>query len=207
MPVSPVYSAFKERHCIQLGFFAEIELPKSTVARVRACLSGKRRNLPYFFGAAYAGEGKSRIGTSARLGRVRGKKFNLNVFWFEVLAGPPPAFGKAADLFNCLEESFREREVRVWAIFSYNKAKVESVFSPVQISIQPTIFDAVVGFTGIKKDPQGKLLYQMEVTLGDRELVHTVNFAQVVRLSEELPVALVDTAHKISSLALKSGPT
>jgi len=207
MPPSSVYNALKQKHCVVLGFSAEIELAKSTVARVRACLSGKRRNLPYFFGATYAGEGKRRIGVSAMLGRVSGKKFNLNVSWFEVPVGPPSVFGKAADLFNCIEESFGEREVHIRAIFSYDKTKVESVFSPVQISIQPTIFDAIVGFTGIKKDPQGKLLYQMEVTLGDKRLVHTVNFAQVVKLSQELPAALVDTAHKISSLALKSGPT
>jgi hypothetical protein len=205
MPPSAVYSAFKGKHCVELSFSTEVPLTKSTITRARACLSGKRRNLPYFFGAVYAGEGKGRIGTSAKLSRLSGNKFSLAVSWFEVSTDPPPTFGKMADLFDCLKEPFREREVRVWAVFSYDKAEVESVFSPIQISSQPTIFDAVVGFTGIKKDPHGKLLYQMEVSHGDK-LVHTVNFAQVVRLSEEIPVALLDTAHKISSLALKSRP-
>lgn len=205
MPPSTIYSAFKEKQCVQLGFSAEVPLTKSTITKTRGCLSGRRRNLPYFFGAAYAGEGKSRIGAGAKLSRLRGNKFSLSVYWFEASGDPPPIFGKMTDLFDCLKEPFREREVNVWAVFSYDKAKVESVFSPIQISNQPTIFDAVVGFTGIKKDPQGKLLYEMEVSHGEK-LVHTVKFAQAVRLSEELPVALLDTAHKISSLALKSKP-
>jgi hypothetical protein len=203
MPPSPVYNAFKEKHCVDLGFSAEVPVAKSTITRVRGCLSGKRRNLPYFFGAVYAGEGKSRIGTSAKLSRLGGNKFSLVVWWFEVSSDPPPTFGKIAELFDCLKGPFKEREVHVWVVFSYDKTQVESVFSPIQIPSQPTIFDAVVGFTGIKKDPRGNLLYQMEVSHGDK-LIHTVKFAQVVRLSEELPVVLLDTAHKISSLALKS---
>ena len=205
MPPTTVYSAFKEKQCVELGFSAEVTLTKSTVTKVRGCLSGKRRNLPYFFGTVYAGNGKGRIGASARLSRLSGNKFSLTLYWFEVPNEPPPTFGKMPDLFDCLKEPFKEREVRVWAVFSYDKAKVESVFSPIQISNQPTIFDAVVGFTGIKRDPQGKSLYEMEVSHGEK-LVHTVRFAQAVRLSEELPMALLDTAHKISSLALKSRP-
>jgi hypothetical protein len=149
--------------------------------------------------------GKSRIGATAKLSRIGGNKFSLTFNWFEVDSDPPPAFGRIPELLDCLREPFREREVQVWAVFSYDRAKVESVFSPIQISNQPTIFDAVVGFTGIKRDPQGKLLYEMEVTHAEK-LVHTVRFAQAVRLSEELPMALLDTAHKISSLALKSRP-
>jgi hypothetical protein len=181
---------------------AELPLGESTIAKARACLSGKRRNLPYSFGSTYPGEGKFRIGASAALSRLKRRNFSLSVYWFETTTDPPDTFGRTSVLFDCLRDSFGEREVQVNAVFSYDKTVVESVFKPIRLIEPPTIFDELVGFTGIKRDPQGKLLYEIDVSHGAR-LIHAVRFTQAVRLSEELPLLLLDTANKISALALK----
>jgi hypothetical protein len=203
MVASPVYNAFKRTSCVELRINAEMPLARSTIAKARACLGGKRRNLPYSFGLTNPGEGKNRIGASAALFRLRPNRFGLSVWWFETTSEPPSAFGRLSDLLECLEEPFGEREVQVYAVFSYDKDAVESMFKPIHVAEQPTIFDELVGFTGIKRDPHGKLLYQVEVSLGTKRLIHAVRFAQVLKLSLDMPLPLLETANRISSLALK----
>ncbi len=203
MPASAVYTAFKRMNCVRLVVSTDMPLGASIISKVRDCLTGKRRNLPYFFGHVYPGEGRHRIGASAVLSRLTKNKFNFWIQWFETTVDPPDTFGKMSDLLGCLSYPWGEGEMQVSAVFSYDKTKVDSVFKPIQLAGQPAIFDELTGFTGIKRDPQGKkLLYEIEVSHGTNRLSHTVRFTQGIRLSEDLPLQLLDTANKISSLAL-----
>lgn len=205
MPPSPVYNAFERTSCIQLVVGVAMPLPRPTVSRIRGHLSGIRRNLPFYFAAAYPGEGKDRIGAIAALTRADRSTFGLGISWSGVSTDPPAGFGQLSDLIQSLTEPFGEREISVGATFSYDKEMVISLFKPIQLAQQqqPTLFDELVGFTGIKRDPRGKTLYELEVSHGTKRLTHVVRFTQNVKLSEDLPLILLETAHKISALALK----
>ena len=65
-------------------------------------------------------------------------------------------------------------------------------------------FDSITGFTGVKKNPEGKLVYRLEVSFEPEGVRHEVSFTQTVKLSEETPMQLFETAGRISALALKS---
>lgn len=203
MRTSPIYLAFKRHSCKHLNVFVELSLGESLIARLRGCLGGTRRNLPYRFGAAYAGEGGERIGASALLSRAKKRRFSLSITWFEVRSGPPANFGKLRDLLECVAPSLGEREPLVVASLSYDKDRVESLFRPIQLEGQPTLFDEIAGFKGIKKNAEGKLLYELEVSFTQRSVGHEVTFTQKVRLTEEMPLPLLETAAKISALALR----
>jgi hypothetical protein len=152
---------------------------------------------------AYPSESKNKLGLSAVLSRIKGSTFELSAKWFEAQTEPPAHFGRFSDLVNCLTGSFGEREVSVQAIFSYDPDKADSLFRPISVTDQASLFDEIVGFQGVKRDATGKTLYEMEVSLGTKRLVHTVRFAQTVRLSEDLVLPLIETASKISTLALR----
>lgn len=203
MPSSPIYQTFKRTSCSELVVYAELRLGKPVVSRLRQCLGGRRRNLPYWFSRLYAGDGKEKIGLSAFLRREKQSQFGVGMRWFKAKGQPPEEFGRIADLIDCLGKTFQEKEVIVVANFSYNAEKVSSIFKRIHLPEQSTIFDEIIGFTGIKRNLQGKRIYVFEVSLGKKRIEHTIRFKQTVGLSENLPLLLLETASKISELALR----
>lgn len=182
-----------------------VRLGRSAVSKLRESLSGKRRNLPFRFAGIYGPDRKERIGVFSELERMKGNLFTLFIRWFRVQAEPPEQFGKFLDFVNCLANAVGDKEAFVTAEFSYDREKAASVFSPIQIGAEASIFDEIVGFTGLKRSAEGKLLYRLEVSLGERRVEHTVNFFQSIRLSEELPLGLLNIAARVSNLGLKKG--
>jgi hypothetical protein len=204
MAVSPIYQAFKRANCTQLSFFVQLPANKALLSRIRGCLGGRRRNLPYDFAAIYPGEGKEKVGAHASLMRGSHKDLALVVRWFEAKEAPPTEFGQFSDLVNCAREYFPEREVFVSAAFSYDKEKVISLFKPIYLADQPLIFDEITGITGVKRNPEGKMVYELEMSFGGKLVNHIVRFTQSFKLSEDSPLPLLEAASKISTLALKA---
>ncbi|MBZ5542989.1 MAG: hypothetical protein LAO07_04830 [Acidobacteriia bacterium] len=204
MPASQVYQAFKRASCVQLFLFAELGLSKSLISKLKNCVAGKRRNLPYRFAGVHPGEGKDKVGASATLRRKDRSRFMLELTWFETNVDPPAEFGRFSDLINCIGVPFGDREAAVVAIFSYEMERVTSLFKPIQLLEQPMIFDEITGFTGVKRNPEGKLVYEMGVSFGEKRLQHIVRFTQTIKLTEDIPLLLLETATKISALALKA---
>lgn len=203
MAAHPIYQAFSEANCNLLLIHTHIKLKKTTLARLRDCFGGKRRYLPYRFGAVYSGDSKERIGLFAQIRRIPKDKIALEMRWFETKTSPPEEFGKFGDLIECLAGSVGDLEASVLAIFSYDAATVSSIFRPIHLPEQSTIFDEITGFTGAKRNPQGKLLYEMDISLGEKRLEHIVRFSQTIKPSETLPLSLVETASRISAVGLR----
>jgi hypothetical protein len=183
---------------------AIVNLGRTTMTRIRSCLSGKRSNLPFNFVSTYSGEGKEKIGLNAELRRYDKNAIMLTLAWFRTKANPPAEFGKYSDLFECLRNPVVEMPGSVSAIFRYDKTKVTSIFKRVEFAEEASIFDEVIGFTGVKRNPDGKVLYTLQVSLGEKELGHQVGFSRPIRVSEDLPFALLENCSTISSLALKA---
>jgi len=203
MAASPIYVAFKRTNCTLVQLFIRLPSSRALVSKMRACLSGRRKNLPYNFATVYPGEGKEKVAAHAFVSRVRRKGLLLQVRWFEAEEGPPSEFGRLSDLLRCIPEDFAEREAFVWAVFSYDKEKVTSLFKPISLLDQPTIFDEITGITGVKRSPEGKMVYELELSLGGNRVNHVVRFTQNVKFSEELPLALLEAGSRISLLGLK----
>jgi hypothetical protein len=203
MPASPIYQAFVRAFCVEMSVSTTLLLSKSRLERIRDILKGKRIHLPYRFAFAYPGEGKTRIGASADLRRLAKNKFFFGVRWFPVDVEPPPDYGSLPKLLSTLNDKNAERQLEVVVTFAYEKEKVESLFRPIQMADHALIFDEIVGLTGVKRSPEGKLIYQMEVRMGGKTIRHVVRFTQAARLEEQSPLFLLDSAEKISALALK----
>lgn len=184
-------------------FFTGFSVGRATVSKLRDCLEGKRRRLPYHFAAVYPGRGKEKIGAAAHLDRVAMDRFELEIRWFRTTATPPPEFGKLNDLFSCLGKSFGEKLAWVGADFSYKRKSVESLFKPIPVEQSSQLFTEITGLTGVKRNPEGKILYELEVELDKTQLEHRVRFGSVVSLSEQLPLALLEKASDISALAFR----
>jgi hypothetical protein len=120
-----------------------------------------------------------------------------------VSADRPAQLGQVKKLVEAMGDYFGDREVFVSATFWYSNEEAESLFKPINLLGQPAMFDSITGFTGVKKNPEGKLVYELEVSFEPDGVRHEVNFTQTVKLSEETPLLLVETASKISALALK----
>jgi hypothetical protein len=203
MAASPIYQAFARANCTQLSFSVRLPASKSLLSRLRSCFGGRRRSLPYNFAAVYPGEGKEKIGAHALLMRGPHKELRLVVRWFETEEGPPTEFGKFSELIRCASEYFPERDLFVLAVFSYDKEKVTSLFKPIYLVDQPVIFDEITGITGVKRNPEGKIVYELEMSFGGKRVNHIVRFTQTFGLSEDTPLPLLEAASKISMLALK----
>jgi hypothetical protein len=127
----------------------------------------------------------------------------LQITWFEAEEGPPSEFGPLSGLLDCISKDIGEREAFVIAIFSYDKETVTSLFTPIQLADQSTIFDEITGITGVKRNPEGKMAYELELSFGGKHVNHTVKFSQSLKLSEDSPLSLLEAASRISLLALK----
>ena len=202
MAATPIFQLFKKSGCYHVQIFADLVLRPSMVSKLRECFGGRRRKLPFYFGAAYEGDGKQVIGLSARLERVKADRYALWIGLFPSITGPPPSFGKFSDLVERIGKHIGDREAQATVSFSFQRNAVESVFQPFTVTDRPTIFDEIIGVTGTKKDAHGKLLYQMEISVGEKQIQHTIRFRQTLRLADDAPVALIETAGKISNLAL-----
>lgn len=201
---SIIYQTFRKAHCERLDVTSDpFPLAKSVSSKIRDCMKGKRTRLPFSFAKVYPGDGKRKIGLSIFLERVKGNDFRIFMRWFITDADPPNEFGKVSDLFACLAPGFGQRAVDVAATFKYSTARMSSLFRPIQLDAISALFDEIVGFTGVKKDTEGKLVYIMNVALGKKELTHVVQFTQVIEMTEELPQLLIPKAGSISSLALE----
>jgi len=199
MPPSAIFQSFKKANCVQLFVGVRLPISRSILPKLR----GDRRKRPLWFAAAYPGEGKLKIGVAANLKSAGKGSYDLSVRWFATHHDPPPEYGTFTSLVNSLEKTFREREVDVVAQVAFNKEEVISLFTPINIGSQSPILDEIVGFTGIKRDPEGKILYRLEITLSDKLIEQTINFKQTVKLEADMPIPLLATASKISALAVK----
>jgi hypothetical protein len=205
VPSSDLYQLFLVANCYSMAVASVVNLNRTTMAKIRSCLSGRRSNLPFNFVTTYPGEGKEKIGLNAALKRYEKNAVMLTVSWFRTKANPPAEYGKYSDLLECLRNSDVEMAGSVSAVFRYDKMKVTSIFKRVEFTDEASIFDEVIGFTGVKKGPDGKVLYTLQVSLGERELGHQVAFSRSIKVSEELPFSLLENSSTISSLALKIG--
>jgi hypothetical protein len=201
MPASPIYEAFKRAHCKELHLRIELSLGKSVLSKVKKCLGGEQ---PLLFAAAYPGEGKEWLGVEAILTREKQSRFSFRIWWYESGAAPPEARGQFKKLVETIGEHFGDREIFVTATLWYPNDEAESLFKPIDLLGQPAIFDSITGFTGVKKNSEGKLVYQLEVSFEPEGVRHVVRFTQTVKLSEDTSMQLCETASKISALALKS---
>jgi ABC-type lipopolysaccharide export system ATPase subunit len=104
---------------------------------------------------------------------------------------------------NLLAKAFGEREVEATVEFRFDKGQIISFFQPINVGEHSQILDEIIGFTGIKKDHDGKILYTMEIAITDTSLEQKLSFRQTVRLEDNMPVALLETASKLSALAIK----
>lgn len=199
-----VCQTFIDTHCDELAVWSDIfPLTKLHCSRVRGCMKGKRTRFPFSFAAVYPGDGKRKVGLSVHLERAKKDHYQISMRWFITDAEPPEMFGKVSDLFPCLAPGFGQRRVNISATFTYPTGKVGSVFRPIQLATTSTLFDEIVGFSGIKRDSEGKFLYGLTVSLGETKLSHVVRFMQRIELTEDLPVLLLPRAQDISTLALE----
>jgi hypothetical protein len=176
---------------------------KSVLSKVKKCLSAKHSEETLFFTAAYPGEGKEWLAVKALIGRLKQSRFPFVIWWYEGGADPPPDSRVFKELVEAMGKYFGEQEVFVTATLWYSDEEADSLFKPIDLLGQPAIFDSITGFTGVKRNSEGKLIYQLEVTFEPTGVRHVVSFTQTVKLSEDTPLLLVETASKISALALK----
>ena len=202
MTVSALYEKFEATNCSLLTVNLHPHLGRGAAAKVRGCVSGKRRRAPYFFGKAIPGEGKEKIGVSASLSPVGTGRFCLQIHWFPTAVDPPPDLGHFDRLAECFGGKLEDSEGLVTAEFHYAKDRFGSFFKPISLPEQPSIFDEIVGLTGIKKGPEGKILYRLEVSIEEKHVAHRVVFTRSMKLSDDLPLQLLDAAHSVSALAL-----
>ena len=125
------------------------------------------------------------------------------MFWFLTESDAPPGFLPREPVEGYLAEVFGEREVDVRASFSFDKNQIVSLFKPIDLGEQSQILDEIVGFTGVKRDHEGKILYTMEIAITDTSMEQKLSFRQTVKLEDNMPIGLLETASKLSSLAIK----
>ena len=202
-----IVKAFHDNSCTDLLCVVDrVQLGRTGVIKLRECLRGTRLNLPFRFAKAYSGDRKEKIGTVCIVDRMKGKarnRFIVSMRWFRAVSDPPREFGQLSDCLDLLGKIIGAKEAAVSAEFSYDRAAVTSIFSTIQMGSETAIFDELVGFAGIKRTPEGKLLYKLDVTLDAKRIKHSVTFLQTIRIAEELPLSLLDIASRISNLGLK----
>ncbi len=201
---SRFYDALKQHGCEYVSLYASLELSKQDRDELRESLEGRRKNLPYFFAHRYPGKGRDKAVISAHLVSPKRGKYELHLSWFISTREPPDDFG---DWQDCQEIIVRalgdEPQTTVNVRFGYDSKDFRSLFLPVEVSEQSKIFDEVIELTGVKKTPEGKTLYELEVSIREGRLRHTVTFNQEVALTEEFPIQAIEAAKRISTLALE----
>jgi len=201
MPPSSIFTAFDKAHCTRVQLSTTLKIGRATLLRLRDRSRGKPAQL--WFAKVYAGTRELKIGHSGGLIAGRKGEYVLEMRWFTTTEDPPPELRNADILISVLQQTVGEREVDVLANFVFSTAHLVSVFKPVDLGPQSQLFDEIVGFTGVKKDPEGKFLYSMQISVTDKALEHKLSFRQTIKLSDDMVIPLVETASKISALAIK----
>jgi hypothetical protein len=202
MPPSVIFQLFKKTRCRKLQISFTLNVPRAALAK----LEGRKKVRPtdLWFATTYPGEGKRKVAVSVNLAReIKTEKSQVSMIWFVTGQDPPPDFRAFADFESALAPLVGEREVSVDAEFSFDKNQIVSLFRPIEIGEQSQILDEIVGFTGVKRDPQGNLLYTMKVAINDTSIEQKLSFRQSIRLEDGTPIALLETASKLSALAIK----
>ncbi len=157
-----------------------------------------------WFASTYPGEGKLKAATSVNLSRTSEKNvYGLTMYWFLAGDDPPPDFLAFTSVEPILANAFGEREVEVRASFVFDKNQIVTFFQPINVGEQSQILDEIIGFTGVKRDREGKILYTMEIAITDTSIEQKLSFRQTVRMEDNMPIALLETASKLSALAIK----
>jgi len=202
MPPSVIFQLFKRARCRKLQISVTLNVPRTVFAKLKRKKNGRSED--FWFATTYPGEGKRKVAVSVYLGpEKKTDKCDLTMFWFVTEQDPPPEFRAFADFETHIGPLFGEREVSVAAEFSFNKNQIVSLFKPIEMGEQSQILDEIVGFTGVKRDLQGNILYEMKVAINDTSIEQKLSFRQTVRLEEGTPSALLETASKLSALAIK----
>src|SRR5579859_502067 len=202
MPPSVNSQLFKKTGCRKIQISATLNVPQTAFAKLRGRKKGRPKDL--WFATTYPGEGKRKVAVSVYLSRAEiTDKCHVTMFWFVTEQEPPADFLAFTDFETHVAPLFGEREVSVEAEFSFDKNQIVSLFKPIEIGEQSQILDEIVGFTGVKRDPQGNVLYTMKVAINDKSIEQKLSFRQTVRLEEGMAIALLETAGKLSALAIK----
>jgi hypothetical protein len=203
MPPSSLFTLFDKTNCSLLEASTTLRVSRPIIAKLRKSSGQKTEEL--WFGKAFEGEGKLKIGFSILM-RVREKKgeYGISFRWFITNQNPPEHFGPAETFMDVLADRFGEREVDIFAEFQYDKGHTASLFKPFDLGEQSQILDEIVGFSGVKRDPMGKILYRMDIAVTNKVIQHKLSFRQTVRLLDDMIIPLVETASKISALAIKA---
>jgi hypothetical protein len=205
MVTAALYAKFKETNCSVLRVNLHPKLGRGWLRRLRNCPPVKRRKARYWFGKAMRGQGKGKIGVSASLFPVGSAGCCLQIRWFRTTVEPPQGFGDFDQFAECFGDKLQDADARVSAEFLYAKERFGSLFKPIALAEQPSVFDEVIGVTGVKKGPEGKILYRLEISIEEKHVAHRVTFTRPVTLSADLPGQLLDSANSISVLALAPG--
>ena len=205
MPANPIYTVFKNHECRLVHLSAKLKIPSRVFKKIKGCVEGKRKNLPFYFAAEYPGPGKERVGATVVLAREPSKEtYRFHIDWF-ITSTPMPkdGLGDLRELFSCLAETFGERKIGVIVSFDYDPKKYSSRFLPIALQ-DTTVFDEIVEITGVKRNVKGELLYELDISTREQRLMHAVRISQAIKLSEALPAQLIENAGPISVLGLNS---
>lgn len=203
MAASPIYHAFKRANCTQLMLQVQLPASRALRSKIRSCLGGGRRDLPSSFAATYPGEGKEKVNAEAILVWGPHKELSVVVIWSKAKERPPSESKRFGDLLRCINEYLPKRDAGVSALFSYDTEKVTSLFKPIRLADQPVIFDEITAITGVKRNPEGRMGYELEMSFEGNRVNHAVRLRQTLELSEDTPLPLLEVASRISLLALK----
>src|SRR5262249_32779363 len=199
---SAIFKALKSASCQRIVLHTDLKLSTAAFSKIRG---SKRKSDDYlWFATAYPGSEKEKLAVSVVLHKAKGRAgYHLAVQWFPVHEGPP----KGAVPFETFEERmkdiFQEQEADVRAEFRFDSNHYTSLFKRIDIADLSPILDQIIGFTGIKRDPAGKVVYTLEAAFSDKSISHIISFRQTVKLDDNTPLALIETANKIVSLAIK----
>lgn len=206
MPPSDIFQLFSKTRCQRLWVATNLKATSTTFSKLKTKEASPSNQL--WFVTTYPGEGKQRVALSAYLKKLNKKtEYSINMYWFPTNQDPPPGYLPYAAFERALAASFGEREVDVQTEFTFDRSQIVSFFKPIDIGEQSQILDEIVGFKGVKRDREGKTLYTMEVSITDKSIEQKLSFRQTVTLEGSMPTALLETASKLSALAIKPKET
>lgn len=202
MPPSALYVAFTKAFCSRVTVVTPIKIPTALLAKINRLT--KKQAGEWWFARKYDGEHSVSLGHAIFLKALDKTDFELTMRWFLTGEEPPPFMGDPDALTQVIRNTFGEREVNILASFVFDATRYVSVFKPFDVGEPSQIFDEIIGFTGMKRDPQGKLLYRMEIEVTPKTIEHKLSFRQTVKLSDDMVIPVLETGSKISALAVKA---
>ncbi|MDE3136764.1 MAG: hypothetical protein KGL59_09330 [Acidobacteriota bacterium] len=122
--------------------------------------------------------------------------------WALVKTEPPFPHAPFDAFLRTLSPILQEKQSEVRASFGYDARHAASIFKRISLPDGAGVIDELIGFVGIKKSPEGKVMYKMEIVIGEKKLFHEISLSLPVTLGETLPTSLVEQLSKISLLGL-----